>query len=510
MDARQGLRDRMQVVPRVEIAVFGIALCLVIALTAWAVTPGVTGGAASVNAGGGSASDDAPAFGAEDTLAADAAGSAADAVAGGTPGLSSNGRSGGQAPGDKTAAPQVRRTASDRGVTPDTIKIGVTRLDLNAVTRAGFAPYLREDDEQAIKAFIDAINQAGGINGRRLVPVIAKVDPLNTGDQRAKCIHLTEVEKVFAVIDVDAYIDEAGQSCFTVEHQTPYIHSAALGANFMRKGFPFDVTVQPDFNRILVNTILGARDAGFFEGSAKVGLLTDDSAASALDDRDRGVRALLHQVGVPDSRISEFRLSADATQAQSQTAQAVLQHKAANVTKVLPLTVYISVQTYLSNADAQSFRPQYWSTDFQGLSYDVVTTQFSPTQWDRTRAVTTTKNGELAAGRPLSDPAKACSKVLTDHGMPPVTGYTGDSVILAYCDLINLFVAAMRNAGTNPTRVDWGKAVASVGELPVALYDRAIYDRPGKVSGGDSIALIEWRKECKCWVQLQPHGRSRG
>ena len=495
-------------VPRTEVVLFAIAICLVATLTASAVSLGAADDASSAGVNSGEVADVLTGPGSNGPSATGAVGSPGgsgrqqdEVSAGGAPG------SGGSGSGRATPA---RRTASDRGITPDTIKLGITRVNLNGVTRAGFAPYLRDDDEQAIRAFVDAVNQAGGVNGRRLVPVITSVDPLNPSDQRAKCIQLTEGERVFAVVDVDAFYDEAGQSCVSIEHQTPYVHSAAQGAAFMRRGFPFDVSVHPDFNRILVNTILGARDAGFFEGSAKVGLLTDGTATEALDDRDRGVRALLHKVGVPDSRISEFRLPADFAQAQGQTAQAVLQHKAANVTRVLPLTVYSSVQTYLSNADAQGFFPKYWSTDFRGLSYDVVTTQFSPTQWDRTRTVTTTRNGELAAGRPLSGPARACGKVLTDHGLPPVTGYTADAHILLFCDHINLFVAAMRNAGTNPTRADWGRAVAAVGDLPVAAYDRAIYDRPGKVSGGDSIALIEWRKECKCWVQLRPHGQAHG
>ena len=84
-------------------------------------------------------------------------------------------------------------------MTKDKIKIGVTYVDLAAVRATGIK-LDHGDYEKAFQTVIDDINAKGGINGRKIVPVFAPINPIGTDPAQAACVKLTEDEKVFAVI----------------------------------------------------------------------------------------------------------------------------------------------------------------------------------------------------------------------------------------------------------------------------------------------------------------------
>ena len=85
------------------------------------------------------------------------------------------------------------------GVTKDDVKIGVSYVDLAAVRAAGINRD-HGDYEKAYQTVIDEINAKGGVNGRKIVPVFAGIDPIGTDPAQQACVKLTEDEKVFAVI----------------------------------------------------------------------------------------------------------------------------------------------------------------------------------------------------------------------------------------------------------------------------------------------------------------------
>ena len=85
------------------------------------------------------------------------------------------------------------------GVTDDTIKIGVTYVDVASLVASGLNYDLGEH-EAVYNALFDAINADGGINGRQIEPVFAPIDPTNPAPAEEKCVQLTEDEDVFMVV----------------------------------------------------------------------------------------------------------------------------------------------------------------------------------------------------------------------------------------------------------------------------------------------------------------------
>ncbi len=84
------------------------------------------------------------------------------------------------------------------GVTDDSIKVGIVFPDLTAAKQ--FIKTDHGDYEATYNALIARINDAGGINGRKIVPVFGKINLISPAAAQETCVKLTQDEKVFAVI----------------------------------------------------------------------------------------------------------------------------------------------------------------------------------------------------------------------------------------------------------------------------------------------------------------------
>ena len=107
---------------------------------------------------------------------------------------------------------------SGTGVTSNTIKIGITYPDLAAIrniVNVNPGNYL-----VAYNTVINQINAQGGINGRKIVPVFASVNPLGTAGAATACTQLTEDDNVFAVV---GFFQPADTNCYVNTHVTPII-----------------------------------------------------------------------------------------------------------------------------------------------------------------------------------------------------------------------------------------------------------------------------------------------
>jgi hypothetical protein len=115
--------------------------------------------------------------------------------------------------------------ASGQGVTASSIKVGITYPDVAAIRNL-----INVDPgnyQVAYSALIKQINDAGGINGRKIVPVFAAVDPLGTAGAATACTQLTEDDKVFVAMGFFQQVDTA---CYVQTHDTPIIGASLTAA----------------------------------------------------------------------------------------------------------------------------------------------------------------------------------------------------------------------------------------------------------------------------------------
>ena len=135
--------------------------------------------------------------------------------------------------GNKTSATSAssgseKLTATAKGVTADSIKIGFSYPDLALLAKTGLLNIDNGPYEPIIKSIVDDVNKGGGINGRKLVLTTAPYNVLGTTAQVASCTKLTEDDQVFAVIG--GFVGD-NNLCVTQQHSTPLVSGYGSGFN---------------------------------------------------------------------------------------------------------------------------------------------------------------------------------------------------------------------------------------------------------------------------------------
>ncbi len=113
---------------------------------------------------------------------------------------------------------------SAQGVTPTTIKVGITFPDVAAVK--SIVNVNPGNYQRAYQALIDQVNAHGGINRRKIVPVFAAVNPLGTAPAATACTQLTEDDKVFAVL---GFFQTPDTACYIHTHDTALVGASLTG-----------------------------------------------------------------------------------------------------------------------------------------------------------------------------------------------------------------------------------------------------------------------------------------
>jgi len=121
------------------------------------------------------------------------------------------------------ATTRAADSGSAHGVTKDSIKVGIAIIDYNSIK--DFVDYNHGDQQKVAQTFIDYINNNGGVDGRKIIPVYKTYPPIPGGqpDPLSLCTSWSEDDKVFAVLGV--FIDMTGQGplCLTKEHKVIHI-----------------------------------------------------------------------------------------------------------------------------------------------------------------------------------------------------------------------------------------------------------------------------------------------
>ena len=100
---------------------------------------------------------------------------------------------------DDETDPAVPLTASFRGVTEDTIHVGVMAVDWDTLASVG-VDFGRTNAGDLYEAAIAAVNDRGGVNGRMLDATVEYFLPLGSESFDTGCNRLTQDEEVFVVL----------------------------------------------------------------------------------------------------------------------------------------------------------------------------------------------------------------------------------------------------------------------------------------------------------------------
>ncbi|MYB74769.1 MAG: hypothetical protein F4X68_12520 [Acidimicrobiia bacterium] len=206
-------------------------------------------------------------------------------------------------------------TASFRGVTEDTIRIGVAFWDVSVFGFGFFG-----EPQPVWDALIDAVNAEGGIYGRSLEASIAGFNPALPNEMLAACISLTEDHQVFAVL---GGLRGDANYCVSEQHETIHIGSQvnARGELLERARAPlasFRIEGTAREERFIAE--LARR--GWFDGANAVGIHFDGSETQ--DQLGDAVEAAFADAGVEIAitmNIDDLVLDEDAMESQTEIMQ---------------------------------------------------------------------------------------------------------------------------------------------------------------------------------------------
>lgn len=390
-------------------------------------------------------------------------------------------------------------TASAPGITPSQVLVTVSMVSL-AGPVGNSAVGIRPDLHEIVEALVADINENGGVAcGRKLVVKIYDVNPIDQNDQQSKCLRIVQ-DKPFLNIDSAGYVRPVARACF-VQNKLPLQVSGSATDAELKRSSPYLYGLYASSEKQVRDGILGLAERGFFETPRfkKLGLFLE----ACNPEVNAQIDAALAKVGIKGEQVSKFTLGCNLVANPSEIAQGALQHKAAGASHVFLASSILNNQNYVRLASQQDFKPVYGVSDYGSTTAAPTADDWDPA-FDGAVAISSTRSGDLNSGIKTAESA-ACDKVLRSKGRPGVETEARDATAVGLCDAFNFFRALIGRAGANPTRESYMAVLGVLGLFKTGAVGDGVFDRPGKVTGGDFRRPLQWQLGCKCYKVLDPN-----
>ena len=370
------------------------------------------------------------------------------------------------------------------GISGQTIKIGVAVSDLDGLRASGIslAPALTTQNlSKRVTSYFDDWNNAGGINGYKIEPVVFVWDPIKPATAQKVCDDATINTPVFAFVNASGmgakYIEciaAAGVPTFYGEVAPQSAHDTGVLT-----------TIAPPAEVSTVAGVNAAIASGQIPKGAKVGILTGNGPETAAIIAS--AKGLLEKNNDTVTVVQVNTLQGDPGIQNTESAAAVNTFKAAGVTNIVVGLAFTAAGGFWDNAGGNN-----WQYTFLDVSQSSCTPYGGKSI--KPAAVgglcyTTFGDDVTSTGTPVTESAfeKECRAHFdaiskNDFGGAPsylgvASGETrtlpdGSKVSSDYppneCTFANLIQKALTSVTSNLDRGSFMKAIRSQGEIPVA------------------------------------------
>jgi hypothetical protein len=406
--------------------------------------------------------------------------------------------------GAATSVSVDQASTSSRGVSSTEINVGFPVSNLTSLSSnfgfAGDAEYGVQP--AAIKTFVNAINASGGINGRRINPIITNYDPTSEASMRALCKQWTEGSPaVFAVIDgVGAWTGD-NQLCLTQEGHTPFIGQWSTVTAWTNEGSPYLWWTGADQATILATVVSWGQSSGLLGGGRKVAIVAGDRTSDQLALNDY-LLPDIQRAGLPRPMIETIPASPSDTAATNAAAPLTVQRlKAAGVQSVIPLMPFNAFFPYLGQENAQSYYPKLLLSDYESSIEGALGLIPLPYEkaLDGQEGVTVETLGGTDAPDNVApkggyDPGVAsCYATWKAHNKRPPGANSPyieeQGPIVGWCQAIRLFAAAAIKAGPDLNRRTFVEAMSGVQNF-AGTYSPILSYGPTKFAGPTEYQVV--------------------
>ncbi len=258
-------------------------------------------------------------------------------------------------------------STSNRGVSKTAINVVFPVVAINSLAgKEGFAQD-KEYNEQipAINLYVNQINKSGGINGRKVNPIIEQFDPTSDANMQALCRQWTEGSPpVFAVLDgIGTWLGD-NQLCVAQQGQTPLLSAWSTTTNWTNLGSPYLWWTGADMAPVLAATVQWGMSSGRLGHGKKVGVVVSDQAAdqSALND---ALLPDLKKIGITPVVETVAGSTSQTATTNSDAQLAVEKFKSEGVQSVFPLLAENAFFPYIGAENSQQYYPQLLLSDYE-------------------------------------------------------------------------------------------------------------------------------------------------
>lgn len=383
------------------------------------------------------------------------------------------------------------------GVTEDSIKIGVTYVDLEAVR--DIIDLDHGDYEAIYSSLIKDVNEGGGIGGRTLEPVFAAVNPLGTESADAVCKQMVEEEKVFVTIG----FFQADRVLCHVEKGNSAVLGGTMTPQLLEKAKAPWFTIEPSVD-LEIEAIREFEEADLFqEKFAVFGVNTDEALITDA------IQPALEEFGVTPVDVGILEVdTADPAAAVTGTLAMIDRFRAAGATQVL-----VAGQAAVTWADAlqqTDYRPATlfpngvvigsYLNDTAGKDLSILEGAVSADIYGGRVNQYSEANMQLCVGalkaRGIDIPEPTNSPV--PSGTPdPFTG------ALIACKTMTLLKGLLTNVEGDLNYETFRNAANVMGDLPMPASDRPYrYGDPPQADGDAPVSLFRFDPPSKVFVRI--------
>ncbi len=433
-----------------------------------------------------------------------------------------------------TIVPPSKASTSSRGVTSRQINVVFPISNLsNLASQFGFAGDVEYSEQaKAIRLFVGNVNDHGGINGRKINPIIVNFDPTNDAEMRALCKDWTQGSPAaFAVLDgIGTWLGE-NQLCVAEDGHTPVLSQWSTINAWTDAASPYLWWTGPSQTSILQAVVNWGLSSGLLGPGHKVGIIVGDRASdqAALN---QALLPDLKRAGVTNPVIETIPADPDETSETSTAAPLVVERlRSAHVESVIPLMPFNAMFPVLQAETEQQWFPRLLLSDYESSIESAL--GLIPVPYARAlngqEGVTTYTLGGIDDDRPYSeggyDPGVRACWVIWHQAYPQIPkGNENDFIeeqgpVQGWCQEIRLFTAAAKAAGRNLNRRTFVEAMSRIRNFPGG-YSPILSYGPTRFAGPTQYQVVRLHinsppsSQCKtplghlppqvvCWVSEQ-------
>ena len=399
------------------------------------------------------------------------------------------------APETTAAAATTAAPASTAPAVADTIKIGVAVPDLSAFEAASKAFGVGDPQEQAT-AMLDGWKNSGAVpvNGHDIEFVYRKYAVISDDEKLAACTGFAQEDKVVAVIGGRDF--GTGAQCLAQRFNIPVIDVNSEPSSVFTTNGPSYFTLRTDQN-VLFKQFIDWADAGGYLKDKKIGV-------AFSDDNSEAYKVAKDELAAKGYTVTSEIQTTGAGVGSDQDTVAAQKFQTDGADMLMLFVGGSSVINILSAAAGQGYTPKVIDLDVSEHTTDVLAGILPPDIYGGTNAMTGSREGDLGRDKKLGTEGESCmsnyetfsGKSIPRTSPEPSGEFTN---ILITCDVANLMLEAIKNAGATVDANSVIKGFESISDMPMASTGNVTFTATDHW-GVHEYRTIQFSEDCHCWV----------